>query len=121
MSAHRCGVLTLANGGQYSSFIDLRKVGSDARFFGLLGLDAQEGGKTYSVQITGDAEPATGGNWFDLVNSAAVAVDAPVANAAKTMESIMPFTGVRIKASAAVTTGSTWELMKFVSTEMGGM
>lgn len=116
MSQAKFGSMVLADGGQYSSVLNLHRQARDAYHIGLLGINAQEVSKTFNIQVTDNPEPDANSNFFDLKDTAGNNIAPPIEGAARTYDSLLPYSGVRIKANAAVTTGSTWRATKSTAT-----
>lgn len=116
MSAGKCAVLTITSGQQYSNIIDAHRQLGDAFYIGLLGVDAQDGAVTYALQVTDDKEPSASSTWYGLNDTANAAIRPPVAGAARTYSSPLPFRGLRIAASSAASVTSHWDVTKFTPT-----
>lgn len=104
---------TIASGGTLSNILNVHETISDAFIIGLTRQTVSaDAAPTYTLEVTNDVAPTASGLWFTLVNVAGVSVTPPAVGKALTFQSPLAYTGLRIKASIAVTLDQVWNITK---------
>lgn len=106
---------TIADAGTTSNVLNLFRTCSDAFLLGLMreSTDA-DAVRTYTIEVTNEADPTAATEWATLTNVAGTSIVPPAAGKALAMQSVLAYTGVRIKASGAVTNAQIWYISKHV-------
>lgn len=120
MSYGQLPKLTILSGATKSNILPCRGVFDDAYLFGIMGKSVTDA-LAFTIEVTDAPDPVTTSDWYTLADSANVPATLPTVNKARTYQSPMSFSAIRISAPSAVSVDHVWRLSKFVQTHHGGL